>query len=99
MPRHSDNDDVPVSFSPFGFNFSKIPFLPMVADQALAGFRIAINTFFYTATCQLLVRLVAEHLYKSRVHLQEPPVQRSEEHTSELQLPDHLVCRLQLDNK
>src|SRR5258708_31632884 len=28
-----------------------------------------------------------------------PAVQRSEEHTSELQSPDHLVCRLLLEKK
>src|SRR5947208_7898231 len=28
-----------------------------------------------------------------------PPVRRSEEHTSELQSPDHLVCRLLLEKK
>src|SRR5258708_26922710 len=28
-----------------------------------------------------------------------PPVLRSEEHTSELQSPDHLVCRLLLEKK
>src|SRR5258708_31967715 len=28
-----------------------------------------------------------------------PPQQRSEEHTSELQSPDHLVCRLLLEKK
>src|SRR5438552_15621438 len=27
------------------------------------------------------------------------PIQRSEEHTSELQSPDHLVCRLLLEKK
>src|SRR5947208_10501279 len=29
----------------------------------------------------------------------EPDVDRSEEHTSELQSPDHLVCRLLLEKK
>src|SRR5258708_13636173 len=29
----------------------------------------------------------------------EPPELRSEEHTSELQSPDHLVCRLLLEKK
>src|SRR5258708_29411840 len=29
----------------------------------------------------------------------EPAVMRSEEHTSELQSPDHLVCRLLLEKK
>src|SRR5258708_27021305 len=28
-----------------------------------------------------------------------PPAERSEEHTSELQSPDHLVCRLLLEKK
>src|SRR5258708_30306771 len=28
-----------------------------------------------------------------------PPIPRSEEHTSELQSPDHLVCRLLLEKK
>src|SRR5258708_29748865 len=28
-----------------------------------------------------------------------PPIKRSEEHTSELQSPDHLVCRLLLEKK
>src|SRR5712691_5699072 len=76
MPRHSDNDDVPVFFSPFGLNFSKILFLPMVADQALGGFWMAINILFYIAPHQLLFRFVGEHLHKSRVHLQELSVQR-----------------------
>src|SRR5258708_16287904 len=30
---------------------------------------------------------------------QQPSAERSEEHTSELQSPDHLVCRLLLENK
>src|SRR5438552_5920889 len=30
---------------------------------------------------------------------EEPPAIRSEEHTSELQSPDHLVCRLLLEKK
>src|SRR5947208_8460554 len=29
----------------------------------------------------------------------QPPAPRSEEHTSELQSPDHLVCRLLLEKK
>src|SRR6202000_3495140 len=37
---------------------------------------------------------------KTRPLDQEPdPVERSEEHTSELQSPDHLVCRLLLEKK
>src|SRR5947208_8494124 len=36
-----------------------------------------------------------EYKYSTRSHGQE----RSEEHTSELQSPDHLVCRLLLEKK
>src|SRR5258708_17175371 len=40
---------------------------------------------------------------KPRTHTRTPPLvstgQRSEEHTSELQSPDHLVCRLLLEKK
>src|SRR5258708_29020531 len=32
-------------------------------------------------------------------HLMESRIERSEEHTSELQSPDHLVCRLLLEKK
>src|SRR5258708_10610884 len=32
-------------------------------------------------------------------HLEHPVQERSEEHTSELQSPDHLVCRLLLEKK
>src|SRR5258708_27467164 len=34
-----------------------------------------------------------------RVEVRDPPTLRSEEHTSELQSPDHLVCRLLLEKK
>src|SRR5258708_24428597 len=34
-----------------------------------------------------------------RVEVIEPDQDRSEEHTSELQSPDHLVCRLLLEKK
>src|SRR5258708_26633682 len=45
------------------------------------------NTEFHYELCNMLLR----HLES-----QEP---RSEEHTSELQSPDHLVCRLLLEKK
>src|SRR5258708_32405583 len=35
----------------------------------------------------------------TRLHQLFKPVRRSEEHTSELQSPDHLVCRLLLEKK
>src|SRR5438552_13753351 len=36
---------------------------------------------------------------RRRVHFRSACVGRSEEHTSELQSPDHLVCRLLLEKK
>src|SRR5947208_11217104 len=38
-------------------------------------------------------------LHELEVHRAENAVTRSEEHTSELQSPDHLVCRLLLEKK
>src|SRR5258708_16039237 len=35
----------------------------------------------------------------AKAGLKMPPTRRSEEHTSELQSPDHLVCRLLLEKK
>src|SRR5947208_4904185 len=43
-----------------------------------------------TSTCQRSAR---------RCTASETPTSRSEEHTSELQSPDHLVCRLLLEKK
>src|SRR5207244_7636217 len=36
---------------------------------------------------------------RSALHLTDRVIERSEEHTSELQSPDHLVCRLLLEKK
>src|SRR5438552_13425318 len=41
----------------------------------------------------------APHRPLREVHRRGRPVGRSEEHTSELQSPDHLVCRLLLEKK
>src|SRR5258708_25390803 len=37
--------------------------------------------------------------FRTQSHLSAQDFQRSEEHTSELQSPDHLVCRLLLEKK
>src|SRR2546426_7516745 len=42
---------------------------------------------------------VAVHLHDVRQHLAHGPIFRSEEHTSELQSPCNLVCRLLLEKK
>src|SRR5258708_24415421 len=54
--------------------------------------------------CARLQRRVEPVLRSARRHLRrpvqkDPRQQRSEEHTSELQSPDHLVCRLLLEKK
>src|SRR5258708_11421780 len=46
------------------------------------------------ATYQTLALVIEELARKYRI-----PIDRSEEHTSELQSPDHLVCRLLLEKK
>src|SRR5258708_34921506 len=48
---------------------------------------------------QQLESLLAERGDKIAAVIVEPLLQRSEEHTSELQSPDHLVCRLLLEKK
>src|SRR5258708_18326861 len=49
---------------------------------------------------ELFHRVVApDPLLPTQLHRRWPPVVRSEEHTSELQSPDHLVCRLLLEKK
>src|SRR5258708_28042165 len=45
---------------------------------------------------ELLYRLPARHGGRCRDHQDD---ERSEEHTSELQSPEHLVCRLLLEKK
>src|SRR5258708_13823497 len=51
--------------------------------------------------CDLICRRIEEQLgeAKDRVERSAQLVTRSEEHTSELQSPDHLVCRLPLEKK
>src|SRR5258708_22631193 len=45
-------------------------------------------------------RLFVENIaFNVEHHREAEPLMRSEEHTSELQSPDHLVCRLLLEKK
>src|SRR5947208_7412337 len=43
--------------------------------------------------------VLAPTVRRSEFMIESPVVRRSEEHTSELQSPDHLVCRLLLEKK
>src|SRR5258708_22866350 len=59
--------------------------------------------FPYTTLFRSVLRrgFDAQRLLRARLLVHEPQGQRrrSEEHTSELQSPDHLVCRLLLEKK
>src|SRR5256885_5656764 len=57
--------------------------------------QISLNTL----TNQILNRYVAWERYSSKLGLIPMPRPRSEEHTSELQSPCNLVCRLLLEKK
>src|SRR5438552_12499743 len=46
-----------------------------------------------------LQSVIYHDIYRKEVLRSVPPNCRSEEHTSELQSPDHLVCRLLLEKK
>src|SRR5258708_28341192 len=61
---------------------------PLRREAALVGVRLGIEVGGRETRVDLAAE---EHLPRSRA--------RSEEHTSELQSPDHLVCRLLLEKK
>src|SRR2546422_4260570 len=55
---------------------------------------------FSSGILGLLFKLIGEgHVVENRMALAEDGLQRSEEHTSELQSRLHLVCRLLLEKK
>src|SRR5258708_8181902 len=55
--------------------------------------------FPYTTLFRSLLGPAPARLRPARRRLPGPEDDRSEEHTSELQSPDHLVCRLLLEKK
>src|SRR5258708_8634091 len=59
-------------------------------------FRSALRAILVSLVCQL-VR--GEHIRLLDIARVGTQAKRSEEHTSELQSPDHLVCRLLLEKK
>src|SRR5258708_24524475 len=61
-----------------------------------------LNSQFTTTLMRLISFFTHEHLLKSMASpspQRSKEIKRSEEHTSELQSPDHLVCRLLLAKK
>src|SRR5258708_14127117 len=71
-------------FNPLGLGPRESRFKSEVPDQVLWGSQV--------------VRRLAVNQFMRRFE-SCPHSQRSEEHTSELQSPDHLVCRLLLEKK
>src|SRR5258708_26649963 len=65
-----------------------------VATPAIASLRTALNRSF-SAICSATEQIAL----KERFNAVLSEAIRSEEHTSELQSPDHLVCRLLLEKK
>src|SRR5258708_28342680 len=57
------------------------------------------TTLFRSQNCQIGIGIAGRMLPGSFVHCGAGDRARSEEHTSELQSPDHLVCRLLLEKK
>src|SRR5438552_13326336 len=47
----------------------------------------------------IMLATPSPHYHGPKRHREESEAARSEEHTSELQSPDHLVCRLLLEKK
>src|SRR5258708_22563384 len=66
--------------------------------QKMRGFMCLVVLFGKTLFEQGAVHPVCIH-HNHVTNADAPLVDRSEEHTSELQSPDHLVCRLLLEKK
>src|SRR5256885_11388858 len=67
-----------------------VPVLQVVADRVIIGHGVALH---------VLVGLVALHMARRAPDHHRQLAFRSEEHTSELQSPCNLVCRLLLEKK
>src|SRR5207244_13002664 len=90
------HDALPISFVALLNTFALSPFLPAIAAEfgapvALLG-QVPALMMLTAAGLGLAIGPIADRVGHRRVLL----LGRSEEHTSELQSPDHLVCRLLL---
>src|SRR2546426_3639007 len=74
------------------------PRTPFVASQSGAGGVVSASNPFAT-TRSKAGEPARKRKYKSRRRSRRPRARRSEEHTSELQSPCNLVCRLLLEKK
>src|ERR1035437_4593018 len=71
-------------------------FTERMARQLQASPRTVVS---YRDTCRLLLRFAAGRTGRAPSALEWQDLDRSEEHTSELQSPPYLVCRLLLEKK
>src|SRR5207244_11987552 len=74
--------------------------LPILANLRLRrpDARLRSNEAIIAASAAIPTRLLAK-IVKQKLPSARADLPRSEEHTSELQSPDHLVCRLLLEKK
>src|SRR5256885_2852224 len=68
-------------------------------DQAYPGFQIVFGVRDPEDPALIIVRRLQREFQGLDLHVASNPAQRSEEHTSELQSPCNLVCRLLLEKK
>src|SRR5258708_32126058 len=87
----------------FTFLFTRETFWMVVRQSAIFALSaVLFKCLIGLITAHLVNNLPAKGQRKWRGMLLVPwviPLSRSEEHTSELQSPDHLVCRLLLEKK
>src|SRR5438552_11182499 len=71
------------------------PYTTLFRSESLGYIRWGIHPVY----ARVEERIVPGHYYYKLLENPARSVLRSEEHTSELQSPDHLVCRLLLEKK
>src|SRR5258708_24496118 len=81
-----------VKGNPIIGDLANMPHL-LIAGATGSGKTVCVNAIL----ASLLYRFTAEDLRLVLIDPKMVEMQRSEEHTSELQSPDHLVCRLLLE--
>src|SRR5207244_6962534 len=96
-PSHAARSNGPAvgasSMCVCGFSFEKSGDL----SSSSARTAVFVRTFNSVGTARLYSRSVSSHSTRAMASASFPS--RSEEHTSELQSPDHLACRLMLEKK
>src|SRR5690348_18100947 len=76
-----------------------LTFIFLIIRQPPRSTLFPYTTLFRSLLFRKLFNCVADHLFSRLFHQVLLDIRRSEEHTSELQSPVHLVCRLLLEKK